>query len=268
MIVFNPSIESIPLMPNLREAGPRLRLNHGAVTTGRSIVADTTRGSLEAGPNRYRYVVSKHHARTPPPPPRLPNQPEDHSASLASQLQMIHAKNKMLLQEQCTWDKNEERWNEHQGVLSKEQSPTGKGNVHQGYPDVQRVADETVTFLRSKPCNPASHVPTTQGETGRLKGQAMLDFRAENVANIPHEFETACSMSPEPGAQTGQTHTMQPIGQDGWPSTIPKPNLTRRTRNHTFPNSSPRYGNENLSYLARNLHLTNHLEERTREGRA
>ena len=27
MIVFNPSIESIPLMPNLREAGPRLRLN-------------------------------------------------------------------------------------------------------------------------------------------------------------------------------------------------------------------------------------------------
>ena len=29
MIVFNPSIESIPLMPNLREAGPRLRSNQG-----------------------------------------------------------------------------------------------------------------------------------------------------------------------------------------------------------------------------------------------
>ena len=126
-------------------------------------------------------------------------------------------------------------WNEHQGVLSEEQSPTGKGNVHQRYPDVQRVADETVTFLRSKPCNPASHVPTTQGmatsnasipgETGRLKGQAMLDFRSENVANVPHEFETTCCMSPEPGAKTRQTHTMQPIGQDGRPSTIPKLNL-------------------------------------------
>ena len=41
MIFFNPSIESIPLMPNLREAGPRLRLNHRAVTAGRSSVADT-----------------------------------------------------------------------------------------------------------------------------------------------------------------------------------------------------------------------------------
>ena len=257
MIVFNPCIESIPLMPNLREARLRLKPNHGEVMEGRSSVADTTRGSPEtssevirrsglisrvpAGPNRYRYVVLKHHARVPPPPPTLPNQPDDHSASLARQLQRIRAKNKMLLQEQCTWDKNEERWNEHQGVLSKEQSPTGKGNIHQRYPDVQRVADETVTFLRSKTCNPASHVPTTQGvatsnasitgETGRLKGQAMLDFRAENVAKVPHELETACGMSLELSSQTRQTHTMQPIGQDGRPSTIPKPNLAKRTRN-------------------------------------
>ena len=96
---------------------------------------------------------------------------------------------------------------------------------------------------QSKPCNPASHLPTTQGvatynacitgETSRLKGQAMPDFPVENVANVPYEFETACGMSPEPGAQTWKTHTIQPMGQDGWPLTILKPNIARCTKNHT-----------------------------------
>ena len=92
----------------------------------------------------------------------------------------------MLLQELGSWDKTGERWNEHQGVLSEEQSPTGKGNVHQRYPDVQRVADETVTFLRSF-------------------SQRLLHFEAQ-------------------------------VGE--------------------FPNSSPRYGNENLSYPARDFSYT------------
>ena len=71
------------------------------------------------------------------------------------------------------------------------------------------------------------------GQTGRLKGQAMQDFHAENVANVPYEFETACGMSPEAGTKTWKTNTMQPMGQDGRPLTILKPNIARCTKNHT-----------------------------------
>ena len=58
----------------------------------------------------------------------------------------------------------------------------------------------------------------------------MLDFHMANVANAPHEFETACGMDPEPDAQIGQAHTMQTIGQDGRPITAPKTNLAKRMR--------------------------------------
>lgn len=57
-----------------------------------------------------------------------------------------------------------------------------------------------------KPCNPAlstmvdpktpvDHASITD-ETGVLKGQAMLDFHAANVENVPHGFDTACGMGP------------------------------------------------------------------------